>query len=105
MTTTTWTLATPVLRETQKAFLKGAHEVFILWVAPLSAPPGAPIELRRCVVPVQEPGQTAFGVYVRIEGVELQRIQLQNYRRGERSVVQLHTHPGRDVTMSVASGG
>jgi proteasome lid subunit RPN8/RPN11 len=100
MTTTTWTLPTSILRETQKAFLQGAHEVFALWIAPLSALPGASIELRRCIVPAQEPGRTAFGVYVRIEGAELQRIQLHNYRQGERSVVQLHTHPGCDVTMS-----
>jgi proteasome lid subunit RPN8/RPN11 len=100
MTTTTWTLPTSILRGTQKAFLQGAHEVFVLWVAPLKADVGAPIELRRCVVPAQEPGRTAYGVYVRIEGAELQRIQLDNYRQGERSVVQLHTHPGHDVTMS-----
>lgn len=100
MTTTTWIIPTSILRETQKAFLRAAHEVFALWVGSLKANAGEPIELLRCVVPAQEPGETAYGVYVRIEGAELQRIQLDNYRQGERSVVQLHTHPGHDVTMS-----
>lgn len=100
MNARTWTLPESMFRQTQQAFLRGAHEVFVMWVADLKPEPGAPIALRRCVVPAQTPGETPLGVYVRIEGEELQRIQMDNYHRGERSVVQLHTHPGRDVTMS-----
>lgn len=100
MTDQTWTLPASVFEETRQAFLTGRHEVFAIWVAGRGSEPEAPIAVRRCVVPAQAPGQTAYGVYVRIESAELQRIQLDNHRKGERSVIQLHTHPGRDVTMS-----
>lgn len=100
MTKTAFKVPKAVLGDTQRAFLTGCHEVFAIWVAALDACPGEPVALSRCVVPAQEPGATPEGVFVRIEGAELQRIQVDNFRRRERSVVQLHTHPGRDVTMS-----
>ncbi|HEX2544481.1 MAG TPA: hypothetical protein VHL79_06365 [Ramlibacter sp.] len=78
------------------------HEVFALWTAPLEVRRDALSEVRvlQAIVPRQRPGRTAFGVYVHIPGEELQRIQLENYARGERSIIQLHTHPGADVSMS-----
>jgi hypothetical protein len=39
-------------------------------------------------------------VWVHIAGQELQRIQLDNFQRKERSIIQLHTHPGANVNMS-----
>lgn len=94
-----WDIPRHVCSETEQAFASGRHEVFVLWTAPLAAaPPTCPIS--RCVVPAQRPGFTDGGAYVHIEGRELGRIQFDNYDRGERSVIQLHTHPGANVTMS-----
>lgn len=95
----TWTLSTDVIRQTEKSFRAGQHEVFVLWTASLDLSEPEFL-IRRVVVPKQKPGQTEFGVYVHIEGSELSSVQIDNYRRGERSVVQLHTHPGSDVGMS-----
>lgn len=94
-----WAIPWRVCAETEQAFTRGRHEVFALWTAPLvAASPTCPIS--RCVVPAQRPGFTSGGAYVHIEGAELSRIQFDNYDRGERNVIQLHTHPGADVTMS-----
>lgn len=97
-----WKMAGQVLADTEAAFRRGRHEVFVIWPSPrLQATSAADIaEINRCIVPAQTPGMSAGGVYVHIEGAELQRIQLDNFQRGERSVVQLHTHPSKDVTMS-----
>jgi proteasome lid subunit RPN8/RPN11 len=98
-----WRIPPSVAAETAHAFRRGQYEVFAIWTAAvLGDPQGATAdaEILRCVVPDQAPGVTATGVWVHIQGQELQRIQLDNYRRRERSVVQLHTHPGADVRMS-----
>lgn len=99
MSFTTWTIPATVIRDTEIAFRKGAHEVFAFWTAALGPASGNYLILR-CVVPRQTPGVTPDGVYVHIAGDELSRVQVDNFRRGERGVVQLHTHPGSDVTMS-----
>lgn len=98
-----WNIPRHVVDDTERAFLRGAHEVFVIWTAALrddAGPSASAASITRCIVPAQTPGITANGVWVHIEGQELQRLQLDNYRRGERSIVQLHTHPGDDVTMS-----
>src|SRR6266516_2650552 len=95
----TWEIPAGVLKETADAFASGEHEVFVLWTAALVEGNGS-CRILRCIVPKQEPGRTGLGVYVRIEGRELARIQYENYDRRERSVVQLHTHPSADVRMS-----
>ncbi|MHB9835136.1 hypothetical protein Q8F57_009885 [Paraburkholderia terrae] len=100
-----WNIPNAILRETEAAFLRGDHEVFAIWTAASAAnASGAPsqsIDILRCIVPAQEPGVSASGVWVHIEGKELQRVQVENFQRGERSVIQLHTHPGEDVRMSL----
>lgn len=95
-----WTVNRHIIEETERAFRIGAHEVFAIWTAALNESV-VECRLRRCVVPQQKPGFSPLGgAYVHIEGRELSRIQFENYDRGERSVIQLHTHPGPDVTMS-----
>ena len=96
-----WKIPQQVLAETQQAFLRGQHEVFVIWTAARQeAEQGGTAEVTRCIVPEQKPGVSQHGVWVHIAGQELQRIQLDNYRCKERSIVQLHTHPGADVRMS-----
>jgi proteasome lid subunit RPN8/RPN11 len=96
-----WTISRSVAAQTEAAFRSGNHEVFVVWPAPKSAVIAGVADVTRCIVPQQEPGVSPEGgVYVHIEGSELQRIQIDNFRRGERSIVQLHTHPGHDVRMS-----
>jgi proteasome lid subunit RPN8/RPN11 len=98
-----WIIPRHVVEDTARAFLRGAHEVFVIWPAALrddAGSAGSIASITRCIVPAQKPGIAANGVWVHVEGPELQRIQLDNHRRGERSIVQLHTHPGDDVTMS-----
>ena len=94
-----WNIPHTVLLETERVFTSRRHEVFVLWTGPLGAPTTA-CAIRRCVVPKQQAGATPTGVYVHIDGSELSRIQFDNFDRGERSVIQLHTHPGADVRMS-----
>lgn len=96
-----WNIPPQVAEQTGKALLVGSHEVFVIWSAAREAcGDAARAEISRCIVPAQNPGVTSDGVWVHIEGAELQRIQLDNFRRAERSIVQLHTHPGADVRMS-----
>lgn len=98
----TWKLTSQVVAETERALLVGAHEVFAIWTAAKPSPDGAAaLTVDGCVVPRQKPGVSATGVWVHIEGEELQRIQLENFRSGRRSVIQLHSHPGADVRMSL----
>jgi len=94
-----WSIPKFILAETLAAFRNGSHETFILWTAPLKCTSSI-CEIKRCIVPSQRPGFTATGAYVHIEGHELNRIQFDNFDKGERSVVQLHTHPSTNVTMS-----
>lgn len=96
-----WNIPRSVLAETEKAFARGQHEVFVIWSAPrLESAHQEVADIRRCIVPAQKPGATPSGVWVHIAGQELQRIQLDNFKLKERSIVQLHTHPGADVNMS-----
>ncbi len=98
-----WQISHQILKETEKAFHGGTHEVFAIWTAAIvtdSADFNTMAKISRCIIPAQTPGVTPQGVYVHIEGRELQRIQLDNHAKQERSIVQLHTHPGCDVNMS-----
>lgn len=105
MTPTRWKIPSQILGQTSSAFRRGPHEVFVMWTAPLHATTAensdGSINISRCIVPDQQPGRSKDGVWVHIDGRELQRIQLDNYAKRERSVVQLHTHPGSDVRMSL----
>lgn len=96
-----WNISHDVVAMTERAIQKGAHEVFAIWTA--IKPDGEVVEqikVDQCVVPAQTTGVTKAGVWVHIEGQELQRIQLENFGAGRRSVIQLHTHPSADVRMS-----
>ncbi len=97
-----WRLPLQVLVETEQALLRGQHEVFVIWAAARQEAAQVEIaEVTRCIVPAQKPGVSQQGVWVHIAGQELQRVQLDNYQRKERNIVQLHTHPGADVRMSL----
>lgn len=97
-----WNISHQVVALTERAVQKGPHEVFTIWTA--TKPDGEVVEqikVDQCIVPAQTPGTNkAGGVWVHINGQELQRIQLDNFRAGRRSVIQLHTHPSADVRMS-----
>ena len=96
-----WEVHRDVLDHTEAAFRAGEHEVFAIWSAlHIKANVIDVMEVNGCIVPAQTPGVTAEGVWVHIEGRELQRIQLDNFKAGRRSVIQIHTHPGADVRMS-----
>ncbi len=99
---TQWKIPRHVAAETERAFLVGKHEVFAIWAAPREPDDTPPkvANVSRCIVPTQTPGVTPTGVWVHIAGQELQRIQLDNFQRKERSIIQLHTHPGANVNMS-----
>ena len=99
-----WVIPSAVATQTERALLVGQHEVFCMWTAAagnaISDEATGSAEVLRCVVPAQTPGETPSGVWVHIAGQELQRIQMDNYHRQERSIVQLHSHPGANVQMS-----
>jgi len=95
-----WKIPQSVMNQTMASFKVGHHEVFAIWTAAVADDAVTTAEIQRCIIPQQTPGASPTGVWVHIPGAELQRIQLDNFRNKERGVIQLHTHPGRDVTMS-----
>jgi proteasome lid subunit RPN8/RPN11 len=97
---TAWRIPKSVLDSTVRVLAAGRHEVFALWTARRTEVVPACL-VRRLVVPTQTPESSIFGVSVRIDGDELARIVFENHARGEKSVVQLHTHPGSSVEMSL----
>lgn len=95
-----WLVPANVVRETEAAFRRGRHEVFVLWTAGIDVT-AQDLAITRCVVPLQEAGVGEFGGdFVRVDGDELARIAIENAQAKERSVVQLHTHPSTWVGMS-----
>src|SRR5713226_7100139 len=95
-----WEISRKVIEQTLAAFKRGRHEVFVIWTGQLNIVHPS-CRIQRCVIPTQQPGfAPQGGAYVHITGAELSRIQYQNYDLGERSVIQLHTHPSGDVRMS-----
>lgn len=97
----TWTVNREVAVKTEQAFRRGDHEVFAIWSAVQATQQRLnALQVDECIIPEQTPGVSAEGVWVHIAGNELQRIQLENFNTGRRSVIQLHTHPGADVRMS-----
>lgn len=93
-----WHVPKKVLDETASALASRDSEVFVIWTAPIQMSDNM-CRISRCVIPKQDAG-FMLGAYVHIEGTELSRIVFENYKRGERSVVQIHTHPSKNVTMS-----
>lgn len=94
-----WQVSPEVIAETEAALRRGKHEVFVMWAGPRSQSAGV-CEITRVIIPRQTPESSPFGVAVKIEGSELARIQFDNFGRGEKSYVQVHTHPKGNVEMS-----
>lgn len=94
-----WHVSASIVAATEVALRRGSHEVFVIWAGPRSQVLPACL-VTRVIIPEQVPESTPFGVAVRIDGAELARIQFENFDRGERSYVQIHTHPGSRVDMS-----
>lgn len=83
-----WKVNRDVITRTETAFRAGEHEVFAIWSAEhVKADIIDEMAVDGCIVPTQTPGITAEGVWVHIEGRELQRIQLDNFKVGRRSVI------------------
>ena len=58
-------------------------------------------EIKRLIVPQQNARTGSAGAYVHISGKELSRVAFDNFAHGERSVIQIHTHPSFNVNMSI----
>ncbi|MDE1872998.1 MAG: hypothetical protein KGH99_05930 [Thaumarchaeota archaeon] len=95
----TWQIPKKILDETSTILSSKNAEVFVLWTAPINMTDNI-FRISRCVFPKQDAGFN-FGAYVHIDGNELSRIVFDNYEKGERSVVQIHTHPSKNVEMSL----
>ena len=118
-----WLVPQKVVDDTVGALSGRDAEVFVLWTTALE--PGRGSEdgtlagrivgrLRaalpflgrgkctvcRAIVPEQDSHVGAGGAHVHIHGKELRRIEFDNYERGERNAVQIHTHPSDDTRMS-----
>lgn len=95
----TWTVPEAVVDRTIEELSDRDEEVFVLWTAPFVDGRGG-CTITRVVVPRQEAHCGARGACVHVAGEELRRIAFDNYRRGERNAVQIHTHPSNDTRMS-----
>jgi hypothetical protein len=93
-----WHIPKKILAETISALTSKDSEVFVIWTAPIQMNDNI-CRISHCIVPKQDAGFN-LGAYVHIDGTELSTIVFENYKRGERSVVQIHTHPSRNVAMS-----
>ena len=92
-----------MLDDTVRALSSKQAEVFVLWTAPVPAARGGggSCTVRRAIVPDQEPHTGVDGARVHVPGRELSRIAFDNYKRGERNVAQVHTHPSANTRMSL----
>src|SRR6476660_4279231 len=93
-----WQIPKKILEDTAAILSSKDEEVFVIWTAPIHIHDNI-CPVSRCVFPKQDAGSD-FGAYVHIDGSELSRIVFENYKKGERSVVQIHTHPSSNVEMS-----
>lgn len=123
MTKTLWVVPRRVVDETVGALSNIESEVFVLWTTPkmparsrgnrtragrilgriraaLPAFAHRRISIGRAIIPEQDTHAGADGAYVHIPGRELRRIEFDNYERGERNAVQIHTHPSSNTCMS-----
>lgn len=100
MTKLIWQIPEKILDETARVLSSKDSEVFIFWTSQIKMENNI-CKISRMVVPEQDSHKGLEGAYVHIEGKELSRITFDNYNKGERNVVQMHTHPSRNVTMSL----
>lgn len=94
-----WKIPKTVLENTAKILASKDSEVFVLWTAPIKMTNGK-YQISRLIMPEQDSHKGFEGAYVHIKGRELSRIAFDNYKRKERSVIQIHTHPSVNVNMS-----
>ena len=96
-----WVVPRVVVDRTIECLSGRDAAAFALWTAPLAGGHGGGgCEVSRLVVPRQEAHGGPRGAYVHVPGEELRRIAFDNYKRGERNVAQIHTHPSDDTRMS-----
>ena len=87
-----------VIAETTRALRDLGGERTVLWQGAVD---GTPVRIVRAVVPEQRSIRSGAGHAVHVAGAELARIQFDAFDLGLRTWVQVHTHPGRNVEMSV----
>lgn len=96
---TVFHIPTDVLSQTELALHHDGLERTAVWQ--LAEPPDHAMSIKRLVIPAQQPIATATGHLVHVAGHELARMQFDAYHAGLRTWIQLHTHPTRNVHMSV----
>ncbi|MDA4110950.1 MAG: hypothetical protein OK439_00315 [Thaumarchaeota archaeon] len=94
-----WEISNLVIKETEEALRSKESEVFVLWVGPIKKPKDKNV-VTSGLVPFQDTHRGTEGNYVHVSGDELRRIAFANYERDERSVAQVHSHPGKNTTIS-----
>ena len=94
-----WRVSKEIMSQTATVLANRNSEVFVFWTASIETGGGTCV-IKRLVVPEQDAHTDHDGAYVHIRGIELGRIDLDNFYRNERNVVQIHTHPSSDVRMS-----
>lgn len=100
MTNLIWQIPEKIMHNTAKVLASKDLEVFVLWTSTIKME-GNVCKISRLVIPEQDSHKGLEGVYVHIEGKELSRITFDNYPKGERNVIQIHTHPSQNVDMSI----
>ena len=100
MTRLIWEISKNILNETTKILASKRSGVFVLWTAPLELANNV-CKISRYIIPEQDSHNGLEGAYVHIEGTELSRIVFDNHSKNERSVIQIHTHPSKNVEMSL----
>ena len=100
MTGLKWEIPKAVLYDTARILASKDLEVFVMWAAPLEIINNTH-HISRLIVPEQDSHSELGREYVHIHGKELSRVVFDNYRRLEKSVVQIHTHPSVSVEMSL----
>jgi proteasome lid subunit RPN8/RPN11 len=93
-----FTVPRSLLAETEHALRDATGERTVLWQ--LAEPAEEAMTVRRLVIPRQQAVSTECGYMVHVTSAELARQQLDAYRLGLRTWIQVHTHPGTDVRMS-----
>lgn len=71
---------------------RSGNEGLVLWSG---VQEGESFTIRTVTVPRQRAIRSADGVCVVVDGDALHQFNVETYRRGERLIAQVHTHPGR----------
>ena len=95
-----WHIPEHVLIDTENAFKSKNNEVFALWTSSNTKSLNNICKVLRSIIPIQDAHESDDGIFVHIYGSELSRINLDNFKKNEMNVIQLHTHPTSNVNMS-----